>query len=122
MVVAGGYMPKSAVPESFELLDAMRAGADPGGGDELMLTGGSGVLGPDAKWIAGPVYNEETIIYADLELDHSAREHYAMDTVGHYNRPDIFSLTVDARRRPQISWVADAASETVGYAGVEGEH
>ena len=113
VLVAGGYMPTSAVPEGFELLEAMRAGADPEGGDSIMLTGGSGVLGPDAEWIAGPVYNEEAIIYADLELDHSAREQYAMDTVGHYNRPDIFSLTVDARRRPQISWLNDAAAESV---------
>ena len=113
VLVAGGYMPTSAVPEGFELLKAMRAGADPEGGESIMLTGGSGVLGPDAEWIAGPVYNEEAIIYADLELDHSAREQYAMDTVGHYNRPDIFSLTVDARRRPQISWLNDAAAESV---------
>jgi predicted amidohydrolase len=119
VVVAGGYMPTSAVPDGFELLEAMRAGADPTGGDHVMLTGGSGVLGPDAEWIAGPVYNEETIVYADLALDHPARERYAMDTVGHYNRPDIFSLTVDARRRPQISWVADPAAEQVVDADVQ---
>jgi predicted amidohydrolase len=111
VLVAGGYMPSSAVPEGFELLDAMRAGADPDGGEAVMLTGGSGVLGPDAEWIAGPVYNEEAIIYADLELDQAAREQYAMDTVGHYNRPDIFSLTVDTRRRPQISWLHDDTAE-----------
>lgn len=70
-----------------------------------MLTGGGGVIGPDGQWIAGPVHNEETIIYADLDLDHAARERYAMDIVGHYNRPDIFSLTVDARPRAQISWL-----------------
>jgi hypothetical protein len=57
------------------------------------------------------VYNEETIIDANLELGHSAREHYAMDTVGDCNRPDIFSLTADARRRPQIAWLNDASAE-----------
>jgi nitrilase len=114
VLVAGGYMPTSAVPEGFELLEAMRAGADPEGGESVMLTGGSGVLGPDAEWIAGPVYNEETIVYADLELDHSVREQYAMDTVGHYNRPDIFSLSVDMRRRPHISWLNDASAEPAG--------
>lgn len=122
VLVAGGYMPTSAVPEGFELLEAMRAGADPEGGDSIMLTGGSGVLGPDAEWIAGPVYNEETIIYADLELEHSAREQYAMDTVGHYNRPDIFSLTVDTRRRPQISWLNDPAAEPVLSAQGDSTH
>jgi nitrilase len=100
----------------------MRAGADPEGGESVMLTGGSGVLGPDAEWIAGPVYNEETIIYADLDLDHAAREQYAMDIVGHYNRPDIFSLNVDVRRRPHISWSGDARDEPAGDAERESAH
>ena len=111
VLVAGGYMPTSAVPDGFELLEAMRAGADPEGGESVMLTGGSGVLGPDAEWVAGPVYNEEILIYADLDLEHVAREQYAMDVVGHYNRPDIFSLNVDARPRPHISWLGDPHPE-----------
>jgi predicted amidohydrolase len=111
VLVAGGYMPASAVPDGFELRAAMNAGADPDGGESVLLTGGSGVIGPDGAWIAGPVYGEETIVYADVDLDHSAREQYAMDTVGHYNRPDIFSLTVDTRRRPQISWVDERAGQ-----------
>jgi nitrilase len=49
------------------------------------------------------------IVYADLDLAHASRERYAMDIVGHYNRPDIFDLTVDTRKRPQISWLADPA-------------
>ena len=52
-----------------------------------MLTGGSGVIGPDANWLVGPVHNEEVILYADLDLAHTSRERYAMDIVGHYNRP-----------------------------------
>jgi nitrilase len=118
VLVAGGYMPADAVPAGFELTEAMRAGADPTGGEEVMLTGGSGVIGPDGQWLVGPVYNEETIIYADLDLDQAAREQYAMDTVGHYNRPDIFSLTVDARPRAQISWLR-APSEPAVDALVE---
>ncbi len=108
VLVAGGYMPADAVPTGFELVEAMRAGADPTGGETVMLTGGSGVIGPDGQWIVGPLHNEETVIYADLDLDHVAREQYAMDIVGHYNRPDIFSLTVDARPRAQLSWLRGA--------------
>ena len=107
VLVAGTYMPSSAVPDDFELKEAMYAGSDPGGGRDVMLTGGSGVIGPDANWLVGPVHNEEVILYADLDLAHASRERYAMDTVGHYNRPDIFDVTVDRRKRSQISWLAD---------------
>lgn len=114
VLVAAGYMPASAVPDGFELRDAMSAGSDPGGEGIVLQTGGSGVIGPDGQWIVGPVHDEETIIYADLDLNHAAREQYAMDTVGHYNRPDIFSLTVDTRHRSQISWLSEA-SDAIAY-------
>jgi predicted amidohydrolase len=116
VVVAAGYMPASALPPGFELREAMNAGSDPGGGGTVLQTGGSGVIGPDGQWVVGPVHDEETIVYADLDLGHAAREQYAMDIVGHYNRPDIFSLTVDTRRRPQVSWLtqsSDAAAEAL---------
>jgi nitrilase len=109
VLVAGGFMPASAVPSEFELADAMYAGSDPDGGKDVLLTGGSGVIGPDGQWIIGPTYNEEVILYADIDLQHAAREQYAMDTVGHYNRPDIFTLTVDVHSREQIRW--DGASQ-----------
>ena len=105
VLVAGTYMPASAVPDEFELREAMNAGAAPEGGKDVLLTGGSGVIGPDGQWIEGPVVGIETIIYADLDLARVACEQYAMDTVGHYNRPDIFNLTVDTRRKPQVSWL-----------------
>ena len=124
VLVAGAYMPADAVPAGFELTEAMRAGADPEGGETVMLTGGSGVVGPDGQWVAGPVHNEETIIYADLDLDQAAREQYAMDIVGHYNRPDIFSLTVDARPRAQMSWLRgarDPATDAATEAPIGGD-
>jgi nitrilase len=108
VLVAGTYMPASALPDGFDLREEMSAGADPEGGEDVLLTGGSGVIGPDGNWIAGPVTGKEVIIYADLDLEQVAREHLALDTVGHYSRPDIFTMTVDTRRRPQVSWIADA--------------
>lgn len=124
VLVAAGFMPASAVPPDFELREAMNAGADPGGGEETLLTGGSGVIGPDGAWIAGPVHLKETIVYADLDLDHVAREQYAMDVVGHYNRPDIFNLVVDTRARPQVAWLDDGKQVGAGglaESGVEAE-
>jgi predicted amidohydrolase len=107
VLVAGTFMPADALPADFELREEMRAGADPEGGEDVLLTGGSGVIGPDGQWVAGPVVGRECIVYADLDLEQVAQEQLALDTVGHYSRPDIFTLTVDTRKRPQVTWVDD---------------
>ena len=69
------------------------------------------MIGPDGQWIAGPVFGQECIVYADLDLEQVAREQFALDTVGHYSRPDIFELTVDTRRRPQVTWIEDREAQ-----------
>ncbi len=79
----------------------------------VLFPGGSGVIGPDGGWIAGPAGDEETIVYGEMDLARIGEEFQALDTAGHYNRPDVFQLTVDARPREQVVWVdgerADAA-------------
>ena len=121
VLVAATYMPASVVPDGFELREAMNAGADPEGGEDVLMTGGSGVIGPDGSWVVGPVYGEESIIYADLDLDRASQEQYAVDIAGHYNRPDIFNLTVDTRRKPQISWLGDADDGAAAVGSVPAE-
>jgi nitrilase len=73
-----------------------RADQDDGGWVE---PGNSVIVGPNGELLAGPVRHEETILTADIELGnvHAARRMF--DPVGHYNRPDIFRLTVDIRSR-----------------------
>src|SRR5699024_4745752 len=73
--------------------------------DEVLLPGGSGIIGPDSHWIAGPVSDKETIVYGDVDLSLIAQEQQAFDVAGHYNRSDIFSLTVDDRPRNQVTWL-----------------
>jgi nitrilase len=72
-------------------------------GDQLCL-GGSAIIGPDARFIAGPVYNCETVVYADIDLDRIAEEKELLDVAGHYARPDVFSLSVNRRRMAPLSW------------------
>jgi aliphatic nitrilase len=69
--------------------------------------GGSGILGPDGNYMAGPADATEQILYADADLDRIIDGKLNYDTVGHYNRFDVFTLTVRtaercAMSRPQI--------------------
>jgi nitrilase len=63
-------------------------------GDELVGRGGSAILGPDGSYLAGPLWDEEGVLYAELdpELLYAARQRF--DPAGHYHRPDVFRLEV----------------------------
>src|SRR5262249_2450952 len=65
----------------------------------VLIRGGSCVVGPLGQVLAGPHFDGEAILTADLDLDDIARGKYDLDVVGHYARPDVFRLVVDERPR-----------------------
>jgi nitrilase len=56
--------------------------------------GGSAILGPDGAYLAGPLYDEEGILYAELDPSRLAEERQRFDPAGHYHRPDVLGLRV----------------------------
>jgi nitrilase len=80
--------------------------------DAHLMRGGSAILAPDGSVLAGPVFDEETILYAEVDRAEIARGHLDMDAVGHYSRPDVFELRVDTRARsPVVFSDADDSGE-----------
>jgi nitrilase len=63
-------------------------------GDELIGRGGSAILGPDSAYLAGPLWDEEGVLYADLDPARLYEERQRFDPAGHYHRPDLFRLEV----------------------------
>ena len=59
------------------------------------IAGGSVIVSPDMKAVAGPMGNEEGILYADMDLETGVRMKLRHDFSGHYNRPDVFRLHVN---------------------------
>lgn len=51
-------------------------------------------MGPDGKYLAGPVLDKEEIIYGEIDLEKIIPERGFIDITGHYNRPDVFTLYV----------------------------
>jgi nitrilase len=66
-------------------------------GDELIGRGGSAIVAPDGTYLAGPLWGEEGILYAELDPDVLYRARQRFDPAGHYHRPDVLSLTVTPR-------------------------
>ena len=68
-----------------------------------LIRGGSVIISPMGEVLAGPLYNENGLIWASIDLDDIIKARYDMDPVGHYSRPDIFKLSVDEQERPPVS-------------------
>jgi nitrilase len=64
--------------------------------------GGSVIVDPDGKIIAGPANELETILYADVRQAQLVGPRWQLDIAGHYARPDVFELIVHRRPTPMI--------------------
>jgi len=70
---------------------ALGSSRDPEG---VMIAGGSVIYSPAGEALAGPLWEGEGVLTADLDLDDVVRGKFDLDVVGHYARPDIFRLSV----------------------------
>ena len=71
---------------------------------EVMCRGGSVIVSPFGEILAGPLYDAEGILYADLDLAEIAKAKLDLDVVGHYARPDVFRLHVNTEPRPPVTY------------------
>lgn len=112
VVVAANILHTNELPE--ELVTPFADGVTSGADDAMVFDGGSGVIDPWGRWISGPEWAVEGLIVADFDLTQIERSRFRSDIAGHYQRPDVFSLTVNRERRPVSGVVmtgdADAAS------------
>ncbi|MBT7073990.1 MAG: carbon-nitrogen hydrolase family protein [Anaerolineae bacterium] len=77
--------------------------------DKPLIRGGSVIIAPMGEVIAGPLYNEEGLISAEIDLNDIVRARYDMDPTGHYSRPDVFKLTVNEEECPPITIIRNAS-------------
>jgi len=72
--------------------------------------GGSTIVAPNSRILAGPMGAEEGILYAECNLEVGITMKLRHDFAGHYNRADIFQLHVN-RRAPSLYTVHDSEAE-----------
>ena len=92
VVSACHFQRASAYPDDFPLAELLA-------GHDLIGRGGSAILAPDGSYLAGPVYDREEILYADLDATRLREERQRFDPAGHYHRPDVLSLSVTPNQR-----------------------
>lgn len=102
------FLRRSDCPPDY----ACAQGDDP---KTLLIRGGSCIVAPLGQVLAGPRFDEECILTADLDLAEIPRGKLDFDVTGHYSRPDVFRLHVNERPARSVTTEAgpgdDAPSE-----------
>lgn len=98
---ASNYVPKSSIPDSFPFKQY---------GNWDWAIGGSAIVSPSGRYLAGPVFNEEKILYAELDRAERIRAKIRIDSIGHYARPDVMSLQLHADQVVNIDGASAAAA------------
>jgi nitrilase len=88
VLTACQYIKKNAFPSTVRV----SLGDAP---DAVLMRGGSAIVSPLGKVLAGPNFDGETILTAELDLGEIPRAKFDFDVVGHYSRPDVFQLQVN---------------------------
>ena len=84
--------------------------------NDFLMHGGSCIISPYGEVLAGPVFDQETELYADIDLSQTQQTNLDFDAAGHYSRPDIFQLQVNTSSRNAVNFSDDcvpASSDVV---------
>lgn len=86
VLAANQFVKKSDYPERYleDLKDE----------PEIMCSGGSVIISPMGDILAGPLWNKEGLLVADLDFSILAKSKLDFDVVGHYSRKDVFNFSV----------------------------
>lgn len=95
------FVTKADYPVDLPELELLTAQPD------VLCRGGSAIVSPLGEVVAGPLFDEEGILYAEIDLAAVSRAKLDFDPVGHYARPDVFRLVVDERERRATEFVSE---------------
>jgi nitrilase len=92
------YGQRSDFPEDYPLDEEVP-------GDTILARGGSCIIDPLGNVLSAPVFGEDLIHTAQIDLGALTRAKFDLDVAGNSARPDIFNLHVDERPRSLVNSV-----------------
>ena len=94
VLAAGQLLQAKDYPAELELPPALAQDTS-----QLVLQGGSCIINPRGEYLVEPVFGEEKLVMAEIDLDQRIKEQMTLDTSGHYQRPDVFELNINKARQ-----------------------
>lgn len=92
VLAAGQILYAKDFPSELELPEHLKN--DP---NQMVLNGGSCFIGPDGILLSEQVFDKETILFEEVDLDRIIKESMALDVTGHYQRNDVFDFSVNKK-------------------------
>jgi nitrilase len=101
------FITRAEYPEDLDEASLREVASMP----DPMTRGGSAIIGPLGEYLAGPLWDERGILYAEIDPGAVAEARFDFDACGHYSRPDLLHLQ---HRAPRLAPVGPAitVSET----------
>ena len=96
------FVNKHAYPNDLEIASELDSWPD------LLCRGGSAIYSPAGECLAGPLWDQEGLLVADLDMGEIARGKFDFDVTGHYARPDVFRFDVNESPQPSVGFVRPA--------------
>ncbi|WP_247235679.1 carbon-nitrogen hydrolase family protein [Telluribacter sp. SYSU D00476] len=93
VLASNQFVRRTDYPERYQ--------AELAGEPDIMSPGGSVIISPMGEVLAGPLWNEEGLLTAELDFSVLAKSKLDFDCVGHYARPDVFEYSVN-KQPPSI--------------------
>jgi nitrilase len=94
------FVTREMYPADLEVLDELSESP------EILSRGGSAIVGPLGEYLAGPLFDQEGILTADLDLGQVVQGKFDFDVAGHYARSDVFRLLVNEQPMPPVQTVS----------------
>lgn len=99
VVSSGTALKVSDIPDDFPAKKDLYSETE-----EWVNPGDSVVIAPGGDIVAGPMRNEQGILYAEVDSNRVGIARRALDVAGHYARPDIFKLHVNTRPQSPVEF------------------
>lgn len=99
VVGSGNILKASDIPDDFPEKENLYPD-----NDEWVNPGDSVVIAPGGEIVAGPMRKEKGILYYEVDCDRVADAKRAFDVAGHYSRPDIFTLHINAKKQSPVQF------------------
>jgi nitrilase len=80
--------------------------------DAVVSRGGSCIVDPFGTLLAGPNYEGEGVLVAEVDREAIARGKFDLDVIGHYARPDVFRLVVNESDTPAVVFTATSPEKS----------
>ena len=101
VISAGVALRNRDLPDDFPERDRLYPAEE-----DWINPGDSVVIAPGGESVAGPLHEQQAVLYAEVDPAQAANARRTFDVAGHYARPDVFTLQVNRRRQSPIEFDA----------------